>query len=122
VYSRAEFNSTSALVERIVVAKGQETSVRAAHDLLRTREPPIAYSSVLRTPMTASSTSPATLGLHAISAALQQTLHNVSSATMLLSRRQEALVIVPSGNVLNTIVRLQKRLNAVRSGLFPEVH
>jgi hypothetical protein len=36
---------------------------------------------------------------------------------MLLSRRQEALVIVPSGNVLNTIVGLQKRLNAVRSGL-----
>src|SRR5207248_11362638 len=68
VYSRAEFNSTSALVERIVVAKGQETSVRAAHDLLRTREPPLAYASALRTPMTTFSTSPATLGLHAISA------------------------------------------------------
>jgi hypothetical protein len=54
------------------------------------------------------------------SRALQQTLHNVSSATVLLSRRQEALVIVPSGNVLNTIVRLQKRLNAVRSDAIPD--
>jgi len=41
--------------------------MRAAHDLRRTREPPLAYSSALRTPMTASSKSPATLGPHAIS-------------------------------------------------------
>jgi hypothetical protein len=46
---------------------GSSVAVRAAHDLLRTREPPLAYSSALRTPMTASSKSPATLGLHAIS-------------------------------------------------------
>ena len=88
-------------------------------DVDRNHDPPIELSSVSLVQNGLSGQEPGAplLLTRAATHLAQRKLSNY-----VVIQKEEALVIVPSGNVLNTIVRLQKRLNAVRSGLFPEVH